>query len=107
MANETTITVEVIYALPSEQHRECVKLPRGGTARDVLDRATAMTKLLPGDRSQLKLGIYSRLVTLDTVLEDGDRLEIYRPLRADPKSVRRKLAGEGKSMGKSRHRNPK
>ena len=42
------------------------------------------------------------LIAPDSVVEDGDRIEIYRPLQADPKSVRRKLAREGKSMGKKR-----
>ena len=54
------------------------------------------------DLGRNSLGIYSRLIAPDSVVEDGDRIEIYRPLQADPKSVRRKLAREGKSMGKKR-----
>jgi putative ubiquitin-RnfH superfamily antitoxin RatB of RatAB toxin-antitoxin module len=49
---------------------------------------------------ELNIGIYSRKVDVEHLMEEGDRLEIYRDLTADPKEVRRQLALIGKSMGK-------
>ena len=46
-----------------------------------------------------QLGIWGRLVNRDQTLEDGDRVEIYRPLEIDPRETRRRLAAEGKTMG--------
>jgi hypothetical protein len=50
------------------------------------------------DLASAKVGIYSKLVKLDAVLRDKDRIEIYRPLIADPKEIRKKRAAEGKEM---------
>jgi len=47
-----------------------------------------------------KVGIFGKVAAMTTVLSDGDRVEIYRPLIADPKEVRRKRAAEGKKMKK-------
>jgi putative ubiquitin-RnfH superfamily antitoxin RatB of RatAB toxin-antitoxin module len=52
------------------------------------------------DASNLKLGIFSKAIKPDTVLRAGDRVEIYRPLQADPKAVRRQRAEAGKGMSK-------
>ncbi len=102
MVSKSTVQVEVVYAMPDEQYRECITVPEGSTARCVVESSTVLAKLKQVDMSQIKIGIYGRLITLDTVMQDGDRLEVYRPLRADPKTVRRMLAKQGKSMGKSR-----
>ena len=56
------------------------------------------------DLASAKVGIFGKLVKLDTVLRDKDRVEIYRPLIADPKEVRRKRAAEGKDEEGSRRR---
>jgi len=50
--------------------------------------------------SELTIGVYADKIELDYLLEEGDRVEIYRPLTADPKEVRRQLALLGKTMGK-------
>ena len=102
MVNEPRIVVEVVYAEPQRQYVERVSAPVGSTAREVLDMS-ALLQRVPGiDLSQHRIGIYSRLIEAETVVEDGDRLEVYRPLKADPKTVRRQLAGEGKSIGRRR-----
>ena len=102
MVNKRTIKVEVVYATPSLQHVVEVTVPVGSTAREVVEESDILSLFDEIDLSKNKVGIYSRVVHLDAVLEDGDRLEIYRPLKADPKTVRRRLAEEGKTMGKKR-----
>ena len=94
------INVEVVYALPHEQALVKLKLPQGATVAEAV-RASGITEKHPEvDVAKNKLGIYGKLTKADTVLRDMDRVEIYRPLIADPKEVRRKRAEEGKVMKK-------
>ncbi|WP_371973092.1 RnfH family protein [Lelliottia nimipressuralis] len=86
------ITVEVAYALPEKQYLQQVKLDEGGTVEEAI-RASGLLELRSDiDLSKNKVGIYSRPVKLMDVLSDGDRVEIYRPLIADPKELRRQRA---------------
>ena len=95
-----TIRVRVVYALQAQQLVEDLTVPVGSTAREVIE-ASSLLRRFPGiDPGRDRIGIYSRLITADTVVEEGDRIEIYRPLQADPKSVRRELAKKGKTMGR-------
>lgn len=91
-----TIQVEVVYALPGMQNLLAVKVPAGATAQQAIE-LSGLAEQYP-EISGLKIGIFGRLVKPDTVLRDKDRVEIYRPLIADPKEVRRKRAEEGKAM---------
>lgn len=86
------ITVEVAYALPEKQYLQRVKLDEGATVEEAI-RASGLLELRSDiDLSQNKVGIYSRPVKLADVVNDGDRVEIYRPLIADPKELRRQRA---------------
>ncbi|MGG2079552.1 RnfH family protein [Lelliottia nimipressuralis] len=86
------ITVEVAYALPEKQYLQQVKLDEGATVEEAI-RASGLLELRSDiDLSQNKVGIYSRPVKLADVVSDGDRVEIYRPLIADPKELRRQRA---------------
>lgn len=90
------IGVEVVYALPMRQVLLRVSLSKGGTVEDAI-RASGLMDAFPEiDLSKNKVGIFSKLVKLDETVRDKDRVEIYRPLIADPKEVRRKRAEEGK-----------
>lgn len=103
MSRETgmrTIRVRVVYALPAQQFVEDLTVPVGSTAREVIESSSLRLNFPRIDPGRDRIGIYSRLITADTVVEDGDRIEIYRPLQADPKSVRRELAKQGKAMGR-------
>ena len=95
------IQVEVVYALPQRQEVVTVTLPEGATVRQAVEASGLLQKFpdieLDGAN---KLGVFAKLVKGDTVLRDRDRVEIYRPLIADPKDVRRKRAEEGKVMKK-------
>jgi len=90
------INVEVVYALPDQQPLLRVHLEEGATVEDAI-RASGLLEAFPEiDFAKNKVGIFSKLVKLDEKVRDRDRVEIYRPLIADPKEVRRKRAEEGK-----------
>ena len=94
------ISVEVIYALPTQQALLHVQLADGATVEDAI-RASGVLDAYPEiDLANNKVGIFSKLVKLDDPVRDRDRVEIYRPLIADPKEVRRKRAEEGKATRK-------
>lgn len=94
--SDAPIRVEVVYALPSEQTLRQVQLPEGATVEDAI-RASGILALHPEiDLAVNKVGIFSKLVKLDEKVRDRDRVEVYRPLIADPKEVRRKRAEAGK-----------
>ena len=94
------ISVEVCYALPERQELVKVKLAPKGTVQQALEASGMLAKFPEVSLEQSKFGVYGKLVRLDTVLREGERVEIYRPLIADPKEVRRKRAEEGKAMKK-------
>lgn len=94
--SDAPIRVEVVYALPAEQPILQVSLAEGATVEDAI-RASGVLDAHPDiDLTKNKVGIFSKLVKLDEKVRDRDRVEIYRPLIADPKEVRRKRAEEGK-----------
>ena len=96
-----TISVEVVYALAERQEVVRLKLHEGATVQQAIDASGLLQKhpeLVPGKVN--KVGVYAKLVKLDASLRDRDRVEIYRPLIADPKEVRRKRAEQGKAMKK-------
>jgi len=96
----TKINVEVIYALPKEQITFKVSAEQGATAQQIIEASGVLAKYPEIELNQNKLGIYSRLIKLDTVIEDGERVEIYRPLIADPKEMRKRRAVKAKEEGR-------
>ena len=98
--SEQQIRVEVVYALPQRQEIFSLSLPAGSTAREAVAASGVLAKFPEIDLAKNKLGVFARLVRPDAELRDRDRVEIYRPLLADPKEVRKKRAAEGKSMKK-------
>lgn len=100
MANDSEITVEVAYALPQEQVVLSLSVLPGTTAQQAVELSGILNKFPEIDLTCNKLGIFAKLSKPDTVLRDRDRVEIYRPLIADPKEVRKKRAEEGKVMKK-------
>ncbi|WJV67687.1 RnfH family protein [Pectobacteriaceae bacterium CE70] len=88
--------VEVVYALPDRQYLRSLTLEDGSTVEQAVV-ASGLLALRPDiDLSINKVGIYSRPVRLTDVLSEGDRVEIYRPLIADPKELRRQRAERAK-----------
>ena len=94
------INIEVVYALPDEQLLLRKSVPAGTTVADAVQASGVLDKHPEIDLDKSKLGIFGKLTKADAVLRDKDRIEIYRPLIADPKEVRRKRAEEGKAMKK-------
>ncbi|KPC55277.1 RnfH family protein [Amantichitinum ursilacus] len=94
------ITVEVVYATREKQKLISLKVPEGTTAEDAVRRSGILNDFPEIDLGKNKLGIFAKAVKNDTVLREKDRVEIYRPLIADPKEVRRQRALEGKAMKK-------
>jgi hypothetical protein len=94
------INIEVVYALPGEQALLRQSVPSGAAVAEAVSLSGVLEKYPEIDLSTNKLGIFGKLVKADTVLRDKDRIEIYRPLIADPKEVRRRRAEEGKTMKK-------
>ncbi|WMS89046.1 RnfH family protein [Pleionea litopenaei] len=84
--------VEVIYATPDEQEILMVDLPDAATVESAIVASGVLKKYPEIDLQTAKVGIFSKATTLDQPLRENDRVEIYRPLIADPKEVRRKKA---------------
>lgn len=96
---EGGIRVTVAYAERDRQTLIEVELPAGTTAADAVLRS-GIRERHPGIAADAPLGIHGRRVEAGEVLADGDRVELYRPLPADPKETRRRLAREGRTMGR-------
>lgn len=94
------LSIEVVYALPKKQEIITVKLPEGATARQAIEASGLLQKYPEIDLAKNKLGVFAKLTKPDSALRDQDRVEIYRPLIADPKEVRKQRAAEGKVMKK-------
>lgn len=82
--------VGIVYATPSRQFWMTLDMPEGSRVRDLIERSGVLNRFPEIDLQKQKMGIFSKLTTLDAVLEDGDRLEIYRPITADPKLLKQK-----------------
>jgi uncharacterized protein len=92
MAHEDDVAVEIVCALASRVIAASVRVPLGTTVADVIEEA-GLAGLVPDiDLARAPVGIFGRVVPRDTPVRNGDRIEIYRPLIADPKHARRQRA---------------
>ncbi len=94
------ISIELVYALADKQTLLTFDVPQGTTLGQAVELSGILAKHPEIDTVKGKFGIFSKLSKPDVVLREKDRIEIYRPLIADPKEVRRKRAEEGKVMKK-------
>lgn len=94
------ISVEICYAQARKQDVVGLKLAAGSSLQQALEASGLLVKYPEIDLKKNKFGVWNKLSKLDTVLRDRDRVEIYRPLIADPKEVRKQRAAEGKVMKK-------
>lgn len=88
---DALLQVEVVHAGLARCWRIGLTLPAGALVADALAQS-AIAERAGLDLSDCRLGIFSQPCTPQTRLHDGDRVEIYRPLRCDPKTVRRRRA---------------
>jgi len=90
MANGTDVEVTVAYATPAEQRVVRVLLPAGSTVEEAVNRSGLPDQFPEISRINCAVGIFGEVVPRERLVSDGDRIEIYRPLIADPKESRRK-----------------
>lgn len=94
------IHVEVVYALPQTQSLISLQIAEGTTVEQAIRQSGLLEKYPEIDLGTSKIGIWNKATDIATELREGDRVEIYRPLIADPKAVRRMRAEAGKVMKK-------
>lgn len=85
-----TIRVQVCYATPTSVFLRDVTVAQGATLEQAVAQSGLLQEMPEVDLSTMQVGIYAKKKTLDTVLREHDRIEIYRPLIADPKNARRR-----------------
>ncbi|HAY45912.1 MAG TPA: RnfH family protein [Gammaproteobacteria bacterium] len=103
MTSISNIDVEVVFATKEHQWLKQVSVAKGSSAIDAV-RASGLDihyAAEVGEEAAWSLGIFGQSVSLDYLLRKGDRVELYRPLKADFKDVRRELVKQGKVMGQS------
>ncbi len=89
---------EVAYAVPERQLILKVDGGPGMTVREAIERSGILEQFPEIDLAGIKVGVFGKTTILDAELTPGDRVEIYRPLIADPKEARKRRAAEGKPM---------
>lgn len=97
MSSDDSIRVEVAYALPDRQALLSLEVPAGCTALEAARRSGIEAQFDELELSETsRLGIFGQVVSATQPLKDGDRVEIYRPLQADPKEVRKARAARAR-----------
>ena len=96
----TDIDVEVCYALADDQQLVAVKLPPGSTVADAIAASEVQERFAENDLAEMPVGVWGHVVTRKYVVQQGDRVEIYRPLTIDPREARRQRAALGETMRK-------
>ena len=96
MNEDNTIGVEVAYALPHKQAIVEVRVAAGATALEAAQQSGITDKFDGIDLDNAKFGVFGKVVSPGQALREGDRVEIYRPLIADPKEVRKARAARAK-----------
>jgi putative ubiquitin-RnfH superfamily antitoxin RatB of RatAB toxin-antitoxin module len=94
------ITIEVVFAKPDEQMIEQLHVPSDTTIEAAIRQSGVLERFPEIDLASNKVGVFGKAAALKSTLHDGDRIEIYRPLIADPKQARKKRAEQGKTMKK-------
>jgi uncharacterized protein len=92
MVDNESISVEIIYIKPGSQNSLTLQIPPGSNISQAINRSGLLQRFPEIDLAINKVGVFSKIKQLDAVLCNGDRIEIYRPLLADPKEARRQRA---------------
>lgn len=94
MKTENMIHIEVVYGLPNKQVLLNTAVPEGTTIEQAIGLSGIVGHFPEIDPATAKVGIFSRVEKLSSILQSGDRVEIYRPLIADPKEMRKLRAAK-------------
>lgn len=92
MAGAEGLRIQVAYARPDLQHRVDLVVPPGTTIRAAIERSRIQSLFPEIDLAVNRVGVFGVLMELTTMVAEGDRVEIYRPLLGDPKEARRRRA---------------
>ena len=92
---EVLIAIEVAYATPEQQVLIALDMPEDATVEQAISASGLLTRFPEINQTELKTGIFGSVCKPDQPLKPGDRVEIYRPLRHDPKEARRQRAAKG------------
>jgi uncharacterized protein len=92
--DDRLLEIEVAWATPDDEVIIALRLPRGATALNAIERSGILQRVPAIDLAKNKIGVFGKLVAPDYVLHQYDRVEIYRPLIADPKEIRRSRANK-------------
>ena len=90
MTGKIQLRIEVAYALREEQVLVSLEVEEGTTVLQAIERSRILARFPEVELARERVGVFGKVVTLDTSLRDGDRVEIYRSLVADPKEARRR-----------------
>ncbi len=93
------MNIKVVYAKPERAVVLSVDLPEGATVRDALEKSGILTRCPDIDLAANKVGVWGKVAELDAVLEPDSRVEVYRPIICDPKTVKRRAKPEGAAAG--------
>ena len=88
-------TIEIAYATPARQKIIECEIEAGTSPRDAVRQSQISRHFPEIDPESCDIGVFGKPLSADYELSDGDRIEIYRPLIADPKEVRRQRAAQG------------
>ena len=88
------LEIEIVYGLADRQVLKNMTVAEGTTVREAALQSGLEVEFPELDLQQAPLGNFGKAVKGETVLRDGDRIEVYRPLLIDPKEARRKRAGQ-------------
>ena len=94
------MNIEVVYGYTDRQTLLSVDVDASVTVEEAIKASGILDHFDDIDLSVNKVGVFGKMTKLNATLKEGDRIEIYRPLLADPKEVRRRRAAEGKKMSK-------
>jgi putative ubiquitin-RnfH superfamily antitoxin RatB of RatAB toxin-antitoxin module len=102
MAATHNVRVEVVFATPDRQFLQACSVPRGSSVADAIE-CSKLVQEFPGlDLNSHAVGVWGKVVERSKSVQEGDRIEIYRPLPVDPRDARRQHAVDGGFMGKPR-----
>ena len=96
------VCVEIVHATSTQRFRERLEVAPGTTIGDAVRNSALAWTLDPTSVQPVQVGVFGRLRSITDVVQDGDRIEIYRPLVADPKVGRRRRAARGGIRGGAR-----
>jgi uncharacterized protein len=88
------MNIGVAYAHQEEQVWLRLEVPEGSTVTEAIERSGLLQRFPEINLSRQKVGIFGKLAKPDALVKDGDRIEIYRPIIADPATVKRRTIAE-------------